>query len=141
MCRNRQSPPEARRTAGDQSSGLKPRLRCVFTVKDKCDSTRTERVRVYSQDMPDLRELYDGIDEDHSRRAASKLTIPFLLSGIDVMRDPQRVERIMRVMVVNLGFAWALIEVEDNRTGSCSVSTLNDCSVEVARTPNGSSRP
>ena len=68
---------------------LRPRLRCIVFVKDKDDPTRTERVRVHSRCVPNLRELRDTINKNYSRRAASKLAIPLLLNEINVMKEPR----------------------------------------------------
>ena len=94
--------------------GLRPRLRCVVFVKDKDDPTRMERVRVHSQCVPDLRGLRDSIDKDYSRRAATKLAIPILLSEINLLGDPQEAERRLRSMVKEQGLTRKVIEMAEN---------------------------
>ena len=77
-----------------------PRLQCIIFFKDKDDPTLTERARVHSWFMPNLREVYSNLDKDHSR-AAAKQAIPILVYEINKLKKPEEAVNVFHLMIEN----------------------------------------
>ena len=91
-------PALAEHMAATNAPGLWPRIRCVFVVKDKHDPTKTERVRVHSRCVPNLRERFCTIDKDYSREA-SGYAVGALLCEINLTKRPKLAPGRMRWLV------------------------------------------